>query len=53
MSDIPVQIETKYLLKILDNLESGMNIVDKNGTIMWVNQACCKLFNKKQGGFDW
>ncbi|MDM5239679.1 sigma 54-interacting transcriptional regulator [Bacillus cereus] len=48
MSDIPVQIETKYLLKILDNLESGMNIVDKNGTIMWVNQACCKLFNKSK-----
>ncbi|EJS69362.1 transcriptional regulator [Bacillus cereus] len=48
MSDIPVQIETKYLLKILDSLESGMNIVDKNGTIMWVNQACCKLFNKNK-----
>ncbi|SCM95436.1 Transcriptional regulator [Bacillus mycoides] len=48
MSDIPVQIETKYLLKILDSLESGMNIVDKNGTIMWVNQACCKLFNKSK-----
>ncbi|RWS44983.1 PAS domain-containing protein [Bacillus mycoides] len=48
MSDVPVQIETKYLLKILDNLESGMNIVDKNGTIMWINQAGCKLFNKSK-----
>ena len=48
MSDIPVQIENKYLLKILDSLESGMNIVDKNGTIMWINQAGCKLFNKSK-----
>ncbi|EEL51110.1 MULTISPECIES: sigma-54 interaction domain-containing protein [Bacillus cereus group] len=48
MYDIPVQIESKYLLKILDSLESGMNIVDKNGTIIWVNQACCKIFNKRK-----
>lgn len=48
MYDIPIQIESKYLLKILDSLESGMNIVDKNGTIIWVNQACCNILNKKK-----
>lgn len=48
MYDIPVQIEAKYLLKILDTIESGMNIVDRNGTIIWVNQACCKIFNKSK-----
>ncbi|WHY78125.1 sigma 54-interacting transcriptional regulator [Neobacillus sp. WH10] len=48
MYDFPVQIETKYLLKILDSLESGMNIVDKNGRIMWVNQAGCKILNKRK-----
>lgn len=48
MNDIPIQIETKYLLKILDIIESGMNIVNRDGTIIWVNKACCKIFNKSR-----
>ncbi|RNB89697.1 PAS domain-containing protein [Brevibacillus fluminis] len=48
MYDIPDQIETKDLLKIMDTISSGINICDRNGTIIWVNQACCKILNKSR-----
>ncbi|MGD8189457.1 sigma-54 interaction domain-containing protein [Brevibacillus ginsengisoli] len=48
MHDIPAPIETKYLLKILDSLESGINICNNDGTIIWVNQAGCKILNKSR-----
>jgi len=41
----------RFLMKCLDAVEDGISVCDKDGYVMYVNNACCRLLGMKRDEF--